>query len=65
MKIYHIFDNNIDFPPFKEIFKFNGIPFESNYYLSNYLSSFFELEKVYEIYDSLGIYQVYGNIINF
>ncbi len=64
MTVYHSYLRDVDIPPFYKLMKFNNIPFNTNYFLSNFLSSFFNVQKLPEVLNSLGKYQIYSNIPN-
>ena len=64
MIVYHTYMKLNDRYSFYELMDFNGIPFSNNYFLSNFLSYNFNVEKVEEVIGSLGKYQVYNNIVN-
>ena len=64
MTVYHSYLRDVDIPPFYKLMKVNNIPFNTNYFLSNFLSSFFNVQKLPEVLSSLGKYQIYSNIPN-
>ena len=64
MTVYHTYIKENDRYSFYRVMNFNKIPFSRNYFLSNFLSYFFNGQKIPEVIGSLGKYQVYNSILN-
>ena len=66
MFVYHSYfrSSAADYHPFYKLMKFHKIPFNPNYYMSNFLSYLFNPEKIKEVVNSLGKYQVFNILFN-
>ena len=66
MTIYfsYIPTSMVDYPPVVKTLKYNKIPEHSNFLNPNFISHFFTVQKLAEIYGTFGKYSVLNTLIN-